>query len=317
MPDTRSRQIETLTRLLRPLGLALGLMLCAAQSMADSLIVLSRDLDSYRQVAQSITAELDTPSRTITLSEMEQAQFRAGTYQQVIAVGSLAGETLLTQLPDQQDLFISFIPQQTYSNLLQKHENHPRVRAGRVTAVFLDQPYSRQLALARLIKPDATQLATALGPHSSENLKTLQRAADAENFILSYETLQETDNPILKLQPLIRNADLFLALPDKSVFNRTTAKWILYISFRQRIPLIGFSRKYVEAGALASVYSTPAQIGKQTAESILERSRSGDLSPPQYPKHFSVAVNKTAAHSLRVDIASEEELTEKLRERER
>lgn len=284
---------------------------------ADNLIVLSKQLPSYQSVATALASNIDTPSKIITLDELKLNNYDTSGFQQVVALGSKAGDNLFNKIPKDKNLFISFLPRQTYQSLLKKYKNHTRITKGKVTAIYLDQPYARQLALARLISPSAQSIATALGPYSENDLPLLKKAAETHRLDLKFVTLKETDNPIHKLQPLIRGADLFLSLPDKSVFNRTTAKWILYISFRQRIPLIGFSKKYVEAGALAAVYSTPTDIGHQTAKIIMQHGEKKQLPEPSYSSHFSVATNETAANSLRIKIPSEADLTHKLMELEK
>jgi len=300
-----------------PVLLLVSFTLSIPSALADCLIVLSRASDSYQQTATALAAHLKTPYKITTIDALTAENFNTNGYQQIVAVGSHAGDLLFDNIPQHKNLFISFLPRQTYEALLQKYEGHTRIRAGKVTAVFLDQPYNRQLALARLIAPEAKVIATALGPNSQKDLALLNEAATAQGFTLNHTTLKETDNPIHKLQPLIREADIFLALPDKSVFTRTTAKWILYISFRQRIPLLGFSKKYVEAGALAAVHSTPEDIGQQTAELVNRFLHNQTLPAASYPTYFSVTTNDTAANSLRLDIPSPQRLTQELMELER
>ena len=294
----------------------LAALLISELTFADNLIVLSRQLNSYQIVADTISAQLDTPSRTVTLAELEVLNFNTQGYEQVIAVGSKAADSLIQRSDEKQKLILSFLPRQTYLALKRKYNKHSRFKNKNITAVFLDQPYSRQLALARLISPKAKTIATVLGPNSQNDLALLTTAAKKYDFVLKHQTLHESDNPIHKLQPLIKQADIFLSLPDKSVFNRTTAKWVLYITFRQRIPLIGFSQKYVQAGALAAVYSSPEEIGLQTAE-IIERSLGSKTLPKAgHPIYFSVAINETAAQTLRTPIPSADELTRQLKELE-
>lgn len=291
-------------------------LLCLTVSVkADTLIVLSSDLSSYREVASSLSSHIDTPSKTILLGEYTPDS-SSSSFQEVVAVGSKAAAYLFVELPEHQKLYATFLPRQTYQALLEKHKAHPRTKLRNISAVYLDQPYTRQLSLARLISPEATNVATALGPNSQKDLGLLTAAAKKNNFTLLYETLNESDSPIQKLQPLIRNANIFLTLPDKSVFNRTTAKWILYISFRQKIPLIGFSKKYVDAGALAAVFSTPKQIGQQTAELIKKTELKKALPKAEHPKYFSIATNPKAAKALNINIPSSDSLTQKLRELE-
>ncbi|WP_299182975.1 ABC transporter substrate binding protein [uncultured Neptuniibacter sp.] len=316
MPNKLTQESTKLRDWLMPIA-ALVFSLFATTSYADKLLVISRQLDSYERVAHQIQDRLKTPAKVITLSEFELTEFDTTGYQTIVAIGSKSGDILFDRIPAEKNLIICFLPRQTYQALLEKYKDHPRKLDRKVSAIFFDQPYTRQLALTRLVAPKAKKVATALGPHSQKDLKILTEAASKQSIDLTYETLQDDDNPIHKLQPLIRDADLFLSLPDKSVFNRTTAKWILYISFRQRIPLIGFSKKYVEAGAIAAVHSTPEQIGQHTAEFIIDYASNKQLPEPEYPKYFTVSTNNTAANSLRIRLPSEEELTSKLMEQER
>lgn len=291
------------------------LLFATPQINADTLIVLSGESSTYRAVADQIAANINGPSRILSL-ETITAQPIQGKYNEVVAVGSKASSHLFDTLPPQQKLYLSFLPRQTYESLIEDKNSHPRIKKKTVTAVFLDQPYNRQLALARLVSPEASKIATAFGPNSQKDLELLQQAATDNQFDLLHETLEESDNPIHKLQPLIKQSDVFLSLPDKSVFNRTTAKWILYISLRQRTPLIGFSRKYVEAGALAAVFSTPEQIGKQTAELIEANRLTKRLPAPSHPKYFEVSTNETVARTLKIKLPTAEVLIKKLQEKE-
>lgn len=296
--------------------LLLILSIVAPTSYADNLIVLSRQLDIYQQVAQKIDSDLESPSQTIDLSQLSGKLFKLSNYDNIIAVGSKAGDVLFSLAPAEKNLYITFLPKQTYQALLTKYKGHTRIRKKTVTAVYLDQPINRQLRLAKLLIKDATAFATALGPTSKTILPDIQKAAKSESLNLNHILLTESDNPIHKLQSLVKGSGFFLALADKSVFNRSTAKWILYISFRQRIPLIAFSKKYVDAGALAAVFSSPKQIGRHTAETIRNTKNGIKNINGQYPRYFSIALNPTAAKSLRIKAPSVEQLEVQLRELE-
>ncbi|WP_415886832.1 ABC transporter substrate-binding protein [Neptuniibacter sp. QD37_6] len=294
-----------------------ALFLSTSPVYAESLIVLSRQSGTYQKVAYSIQANLSSNTKIVTLQKLEHNNFNTTGFEHIIAIGSRAADRLYNRISPSQKLYASFLPRQTYQALLVSKKDQARIKNGTITAVYLDQPYARQLRLARLISPNANTIATALGPNSKHDLPLLETAAQQQQLQLNSTILKESDNPIHKLQPLIRNADLFLSLPDKSVFNRTTAKWILYISFRQRIPLIGFSQKYVEAGALAAVFSSPEQIGQQTAEIVQQAILGSRLPEAQHPRYFTVITNEKAARSLNIKIPTEDALTQQLMEQER
>ena len=76
------------------------------------------------------------------------------------------------------------------------------------------------------------------------------------------------------------------------------------------------STKGPKAGALAAVYSTPDQLGKQAAEEIIRMVKTGiwGLRKPLYPVDYSVAVNKKVARSLGFTIGEESEIRQRLME---
>ncbi|WP_027856874.1 ABC transporter substrate-binding protein [Marinobacterium jannaschii] len=306
------------------LHLALLCLCCAVvpagrATAGEILIVLSQDIASYKETARAISQHLSLQIDQTTAEQIseEDEPLPLGQYRYIIAVGAKATREVLNS-PLTAPLISTFIPRRTYQQILSENPLHPLISSQQTTAVYLDQPLARQIRLARLISPRAKRLSTALGPDSSKDLALLKQAAEAQQMVLSHALLEQDSNPIRQLQPLIENSDMFLTLPDRAVFNRTTAKWILYISFRQRVPLIGFSRKYVEAGAIAGVFSEPEQIGRQTAELINQLpAQPGQLPPPAVPKYFTVETNETAAHSLRMPIPAADVLETALEEAER
>jgi ABC-type uncharacterized transport system substrate-binding protein len=105
-----------------------------------------------------------------------------------------------------------------------------------------------------------------------------------------------------------------LAVPDPAVLTPNSAKWLLFTAYQRGVPVLGFSKAYVNAGALGAVYSSPDQIGRQAAEiaARLERDAFSNLGPSVYPTYFSVALNRSVARSLRLDVPDEVELLRKL-----
>ena len=116
------------------------------------------------------------------------------------------------------------------------------------------------------------------------------------------------------MRDLLENSDVLLSLPDPLVFNSGTIHHLLVATYHQKIPVIGFSRAFVEAGALLAVYSTPAQTGRQAAEIVQQvlRTPVRALPPPQYPKYFAIAVNRRVAASLGLEVPDEQTLLNRL-----
>jgi len=305
-------------RLLQSLMLWFWALLAPAV-MAETLVVISKDVAVYRDVAHAMERHFSGPLNVVSVAQVRaQPALLAPGRDITVAVGAAASEYLLQQLPLSQRLLATFLPETSWRKMLIRYGARWRPHRDQLSAIYLEQPLQRQLALARLVLPKARTVGTVVGADSAGRLPEIRKAARSYNFELVQTSLHQADNPVKLLQPLIQQSDIFIPLPDQAVFNRTTAKWILYIAYRQRVPLIGFSRKYVEAGAVAAVFSTPEQLGRQSGEFLARYNKAdGPLPLSQAPRYFSVITNRIAARSLQLRLPSDDVLTERLREVER
>lgn len=190
-----------------------------------------------------------------------------------------------------------------------------RLRAGSLSAVFLDQPPWRQLELIRLALPAARTVGMLVGAESKGHQPALEKAARERGFELVAAPAEPADL-FAALQAVLADADVLLALPDPGVFNSQTAANILTAAYRQQVPLVGFSPAYAKAGALLALYSTPAQVGTRGGELLRQALAGKALPAPQWPREFAVAVNRDVARSLGFAL-DEVQLGQLLRQKER
>lgn len=271
----------------------------------------------YAEAADALRAEVERglPGR-VEWRVAPASQFRLGKPepQWVVAVG-------IGALRAMQDLFAAdatpppslaiLVPRPAFERIA----DPARVRAGTQSAVFLDQPPARQLELVRLALPALRRLGILLGAESGIHAPALERAA-RERGIEVVTGDAAGDRLFAALQGVLPEVDALLAVPDAQVFNGRTAASILGATYRRRLPLIGFSPAYARAGALVSLFSTPAQVGTRGGELLRQAMAGRALPPPQWPREFSVMVNPDVARSLAVPL-DEEQLAEQLRQRER
>lgn len=230
----------------------------------------------------------------------------------VVPVGIRATALVLRAAGDLPVLSL-LVPQDSYGSLL-AGTNGERNSATR-SAIYLDQPLTRQLDLLQLILPNVNRLAVLVGQHSSRQIPELRQLCDRRGLKLITESVADGDNPVPALARLMDRAGVLLALPDPAVFNRTSLQAILLTTYRSNVPVLGFSRAYVNAGALAAVHSTARHIGTQAGEWIAELAARADwrLGAPRHPVYYSVSVNAQVAQSLGISVAGENELLERLR----
>lgn len=209
------------------------------------------------------------------------------------------------------------VPQVSYEKIRAEHAR--KGVSGKFSAIYLDQPLPRQFGLIRAILPKAGSIGILLGPAARQQGSALSETAGQYNFKLQLEYVGSEQDLISGLRRVLNDSGVLLALPDPLVYNRETAQTILLTSYRHEKPVIGFSQAYVKAGALAGVFSTPAQIARQAAEIVREAIASQKimLPEPQHPRYFSVDINRQVARSLGINVEEESVIHEKLLKIER
>jgi len=180
--------------------------------------------------------------------------------------------------------------------------------------VFIDQPAHRYVNLAQAAFPSIGSLGYLHGEVSAEHIKGLKQAADESQVRLNTVALQPGQRLVKTLNKLVLDNDVILVLPDPYLFNRRTMQSLLLASLRRKTPLIAYSESYVKAGALLALFSSPEQIGKQTAELIhcLAEACADDAVREYFPKYFSVRVNDVIARQLGLDLPPEDVLATQL-----
>jgi putative tryptophan/tyrosine transport system substrate-binding protein len=286
------------------------------------LVLIGHQTGIYQEVVDGIRAGMRAGNR-IELQVLPLADYtrRAAALREaarpdlVVTVGTEAAQTVLQEVSDTPVCMI-LIPRTTSVALVRNYEQTPLLPRRAISTVYIDQPLQRQLRLVRLTLPRSRRLGVVYGPHSREGAKQLKAASDAGHWDLHAVSIDREKELFGALTRVLDNSDVLLALPDPLVYNQHTTQNILLETYRQRKPLIGYSHAYVAAGALAAVYSTPRQIGRQAGELVAESGGKGTVSMPaqSYPKYFTVEVNQQVAHSLGLTIATATELQSMIEE---
>ncbi len=206
-----------------------------------------------------------------------------------------------------------YTPLPVFNQLLDKSKRE----LGNFSAIVLDQPYWRQLALIKAVLPATKKVGVLFGPASSQYLEVLRDEADELGLSLMDESVSQESDLIPKLKKLLDSSDALLAIPDRLIYSRESAESILLTSYRHQKPMFGYSQSYVKAGALASTYSSSKQLAKQAAEIAIRAQAAPNLLPsPQVPKYYSVVLNSQVAHSLNIAITDEDTIYKKMQANE-
>ncbi len=226
----------------------------------------------------------------------------------VVTIGSEALSAALktkTKLP-----ILSILTRKnTFEALLREHERPLNNKSMPISALYLDQPLERQLFLLQKLLPKEVEnnIGVLLGPNSLSEQAELQKLARIHHLKLNTIYVNKFENPVAVLDGLLDETNIVMAIPDNRIFNTKTTRGMLLTAFHKRVPLIGYSRTYVNNGALAAVYATTKQLADQSAEMILQflANEHKTLPKPMYPNEFAVAVNYQVARSLGLAIENE------------
>ena len=258
-----------------------------------------------RELANSTNAAVKV--RTVDLDESGRLAV-AENGELVIALGVRALE-LASQLKPNTPVLGVFTPLPVFNAIMEKS----RRDLGNFSAIVLDQPYQRQMALVKTVLPDSRSLGILLGSISTSNGEALREEGEKKGLHVNMESLAQESELIPKLNQILQSNDALLAVPDPAVYSRETVQPILLTSYRYQKPVFGFSQSYVKAGALAAVYSTTAQLAKQAVEMTARSQQLQNiLLPPQAPKYFSVSINQQVARALNIAPVSEDAVEKKL-----
>lgn len=311
MTGTRPSGVSFLQRL-AGWAIACLTVVAGAAGAAPVTVVMSNDTEPYQEVYQVIRSQLDEAGHQVHRLYAEGLSAGVLNDARVVVVVGVRAAELVSALPGRSPVLAVLVPRTWFLR-------HGRARlfdSGRrvVSAVFLDQPFERQARLVRIAFPDARRVGVLLSADQRGIVDELDEALRAQRLGLTHQVVEEDERLLTPLEQVLGESDVLLAIPDPLVFNRSTAQSLFLTSYRYREPVVGYSRSMTRAGALVSLYSTPAQIGRQAGEWIVGALSGGmaRLPAPGYPAYFEVSINDQVARSLGYTLPTEAELERRL-----
>lgn len=271
-----------------------------AANAATVVIVASERSAGYTDAAGALVSELERGGMARAdiafLSGPESASVAVAVEaapRLFVTLGADALKQVLTR-DVRVPVLAALIPRSSVERVRKESGN----KAATVTALYLDQPFGRQLDLLGLALPAAKRIGVLWGTESVQQQPMLLPALNARGLSLVSGSVALNGSLFGGLKAVLDDADVLLAIADPQVFNSATISSILLTTYRARTPVLAFSPAYVKAGALLSLHTTPAQVGLQAATMVRSLLQGGALPPPQYPTDFSVGVNEHVARSL-------------------
>ena len=269
-----------------------------------ALFVLTKNSASYTNVVDLIVADWGKNNQ-FSIAYKEEQQKLAGLLDKadiVISLGSGATETVFKNKSNKPHI-ATLITQSSFDSLAKKYFGSEAIAlAGGISPVLLDQPFERKIALAKMLLPKASRVGFMLGSATKGELTIYNNSIIDKKMKPHALVIDAEKNPIRQLDPIIKQSDVFIPIADSHLINVTTAKWILQLSYRYRVPVIGYSSNFIDAGALASVYSSAEGVAKQTLDLLDTVLSKGYIHKVHSPKYCTVKFNTNVAWYLNLTI---------------
>ena len=273
------------------------IMLCLIFSntaIADNVyFVTSSNSDSNQNAARLITeylVKLDPKVHIQTSSLSEFKKEKINNDDLIITIGSAAAKAINASNLANPVLF-SFT---TQSSL-------PKT-AGNWAGLITEQPLSRLIQTTPPLVENSFKKQLLL-PVSPSNKSIINSAERFEKNGLKLIEIPDNEKPAKKVDSQLFKSGALIAVKDKHIWSGENARWMLYQAYRNNVPVIGYSKKFLKAGALVAVYSTLEQIAANTAKQIADWNRHKELKRRGVIfSNYNIEYNKKIARTLKINV---------------
>jgi putative ABC transport system substrate-binding protein len=172
-----------------------------------------------------------------------------------------------------------------------------------ISGVSMDISPETYIATMVEIFPKAKRIGLIYDPQQKGKfVKKALEAANQSGVELVPEIAQKPSDMPPLLDGMHGKIDILWMLPDPTVVNSESLNYMLLFSFKNKVPVFTFSRKYAEMGALAALNIDPFDMGVQAGELARMLSEGHKGSIRVYAKKAHLIINNKIAKKLGINI---------------
>ncbi|MBI4745359.1 MAG: ABC transporter substrate-binding protein [Deltaproteobacteria bacterium] len=181
------------------------------------------------------------------------------------------------------------------------------IGAGRsnITGIDMNIPPEEQFNALLQVVPSARRIGVIYEPSKSQSaVNEAEAAAGKLGVHLISRKVKTGAEAINAINQLEGTVDALWMLPDTTAITPESVEYMLLFSFKNRIPLIGISEKYVKNGALFALTFDSEDMGRQAGEiatRILMGEDASNITIPK-PRKLRLSINLNTAEKLGLNI---------------
>lgn len=270
---------------------------------AEIAVIKSKDIASYNQALEGFRA---VSSANLKVYDMKGDlmegyriidEIRSEKPDMILTIGVKAARVVKEKVGDIPVVFCMVMNPEKYG-----------IKGPNITGVSLKISAKKQFDNAKLVIPGIGRIGVIYDPQKTGGIieEAVRIAKGSGLDLVAYKVNSEKE-VARALRDIINRVDALWMIADPTVVTKDSFRYILITLFDNNIPLISFSERSVEAGALLSLEPDYKVIGQQTgmlANRIIEGANPQNL-PIESPKRFRLSINLNIAQKIGLKIPSE------------
>jgi putative tryptophan/tyrosine transport system substrate-binding protein len=225
----------------------------------ELLVVQSLPIKPYNDALQGFKAVCKSRPTRIVGPDLNEAEIRGKVRRNkpdlILAIGMDALEKVKTV----NDVPIVYLMVLNPQDMLRDD--------GNITGVSMNLAPERQFSILREVLPNVKKIGIFFDPgKNGYYISRVHNAAALMGVELLTKKVYSSREAVASVEGLKGKVDALWLLPDTTVVNPATIDLLLLSSIENKIPVLTFSDKYVEKGALLSLEVDAAESGKQAGE---------------------------------------------------
>jgi len=294
MRQLRLNKIPALTVFICFLYIVFGL---SSNTLADSerhvVIITSSDSSYQQQTATRIQKNIDNDDTSVMIISADD-----------VSPSLLNSKTLFVAIGENAIRVLDEFDRNAIVLRLNNKKIPDTSYTSAQSDLITEQPACKHLQLIRALDPEWTTIGVLSSINSVDTSAELTICAIEYNLDLQLYAITSESDLLKTLENAVENNQVLLAIADPLIYNSRTVKNILLTSYRHRKPVIGYSDSFVQAGAVAAIYTSPESAGDNAARIISEFfNNNWQFKKKSYnPRNFSVNTNKQVAKSLEITL---------------
>jgi putative ABC transport system substrate-binding protein len=269
----------------------------SAEAGQRILVIQSLRVAPYEEALAGFKSACDAEIMQVVLSNQDKINpfqiIQADKPELILAIGMDA----LTKIKEIEDIPIVYMMVLNPQAITFGEKN--------ISGISMTLSPEKQITTLLEVLPAAKRVGTLYNPDRTGNfIKGAVTAANNMGISLLTEKVQNTKELPSALKNIQKKIDAFWMIPDITVYSPETIEFLLLFFLENQKPIIAFSEKYVELGAVMSISVDPLDIGKQAGEmakAILSNGGKRDIQRIDARKEV-IAINRKIAKKLGITI---------------